>query len=270
MKANTLLITGAASGLGRALALRHARPGVTLTLIDCNAAGLADTAVLAVEAGAKAVTHVLDVSEAAPMEAAVRGAGPLDLVIACAGITGGTHRRGSEVAATESAFQVRRMVAVNLDGVLNTVLPAIDVMRAQAPDAEGVRGRIAAIASVAGVVSFPGTPSYCATKAAVDRFMVATGGNLKQEGVLLSSVVCSFIDTPMVAGNTFHMPGLTRTEKAVDRIVTGLARNERRIVFPRWIVAGSRFMDLLPPALAELYYLRQSAGQAGTMPEVTP
>ncbi len=267
MKQDSLLITGAASGLGRALALTHANRDVTLHLIDCNGTGLADTAARSEALGSRVVTHTLDVASVSAMREAVTSAGQLDLVFACAGITGGT-RPGpdGDTAPTEPEAQIRRMVATNLDGVINTVLPAIDLIRAQPRAADGKRGRICAISSVAGVVSFPGTPTYCATKAAVDRFMIATGGNLKREGVLLSSVVCAFLNTPMVATNDFPMPGLTQTCDAVEKIMKGLARNKRRIVFPKWIVAGSRFMDLLPVGLAESYYTTQPIGAAGTMP----
>lgn len=268
MKQNSLLITGAASGLGRALALTHARDGVTLHLVDREGAGLADTAARATALGARCVAQERDVTDGPAMERLIHAAGPLDLVLACAGVTGGTLAAPSATQAPrEPDTQIREIFATDLGGVLNTVLPAIDIIRAQPRAADGMRGRICAISSVAGLVSFPGTPSYCAAKAAVDRFMVATGGNLCREGVLLSSVVCGFINTPMVAGNPFPMPGLVQTSDAVRRIMAGLARNKRRIVFPAWMAAGSRLMDLLPIALAERYYTNQPVGAAGTMPE---
>lgn len=270
MKQDSLFITGAASGLGRALALLTAGPGVTLRLADCEADGLRDTAARAEALGARCVTHVVNVADADAMREAVSAADRLDLVFACAGITGGTRRDPAEGnAPAEPEVQVRRMFATNLNGVVNTVLPAISVIRRQEPAADGWRGRICAISSVAGVVSFPGTPSYCASKAAVDRFMVATGGNLEQDGILLTSVVCAFLTTPMVATNDFPMPGLTETSDAVRRILKGLERNKRRISFPAWLVAGSRLMDLLPVRLAEKYYNAQPSGAAGTMPVTT-
>ena len=274
MKQDSLPLTGAASGLGRGFALRAARPGVTLHLMDCNENRLKDTVSRTEVLGARVFAHVLDVTDASATRRAIEGIGAsgesLDVVLACAGITGGVHDRqnGEGGAPCESEYQVRRMVDVNVNGVLNTLFPAIDVMRRQPVASDGFRGRIAAISSIAGLVSFPGTPSYCATKAAVDRFMVATGGNLKQDGILLSSVVCGFINTPMVATNEFAMPGLVQTAEAVERIMTGLAKNQRRITFPRWIAMGSRLMDLLPISLSERYYQSQATGAAGSMPVV--
>ena len=267
MKQNSLLITGAASGLGRTFALRAAGPGVSLHLIDCNEPRLEDTVARVEALGARVTQHALDVTDAAAMRQAIEAADHLDLVLACAGVTGGVHDGvGGATQPSEPEYQVRRMVDVNLDGVLNTLFPALDVMRRQSRGPDGYRGRIAAISSIAGLVSFPGTPSYCATKAAVDRFMVATGGNLQKEGILLSSVVCGFLNTPMVATNEFPMPGLMQAAAAVEKIMAGLAKNKRRIAFPRWIVAGSRFMDLLPVSLAERYYQNQPTGAAGSMP----
>lgn len=268
MKHDRILITGASSGLGRSLALTLARPGRTLHLGGRNESRLMDVARQCISRGAGVEISRGDVGNRTHMEDWIGNSGPLDLVLACAGITGGTRRpTGPNDAPYEPDAQVRRFFQTNIDGVLNTVLPALSTMRQQPRAADGMRGRICAISSVAGLVSYPGTPAYSATKAAVDRFMVATGGNMKQAGILLSSVVCGFLNTPMTARNHFPMPGMTDVENASRRILRGLRRNERRIVFPLWLAAGSRFMDLLPIALAESYYTHQPTGAAGTMPE---
>jgi len=216
--------------------------------------------------GASVFTQIADVTDADMMARWVRQAGgarPLDRVYVCAGVTGGMGPQDAEGAAFETAGQVRRMMAVDLDGALNVILPAIDRMRAQPRNTGGDRGRICAIASVAGLVSYPGTPSYSAAKAALDRFVIATGAYTRRAGIHLTSVCCGFVDTPMVARNRFPMPGLVSTEVAVGKILRGVARRRRRVIFPGWLVRGSRFMDMLPIALAEAYYLRQPTGRAG-------
>ncbi|MCE2575691.1 SDR family oxidoreductase [Komagataeibacter sp. FNDCR2] len=265
MKQDSILITGASSGIGRGLALALARPGRILHLGGRNTHNLKEVATRCIARGAEVRVRVQDVREQAGMDAWITTAGPLDLVFACAGITASTQ--GGEDAPHEPDAQIRRMFATNVDGVINTVLPALAVMRGQPRGHDGMRGRICAMSSVAGLVAFPGTPSYCASKAAVDRFMVATGGNMARAGILLSSVCCGFVATPMTAGNTFPMPGLTQTGDAVRAILSGVARGRQRISFPWWLAAGSRFMDLLPIRVAQSCYFRQPAGQAGTMPE---
>ncbi|MDN7354682.1 SDR family NAD(P)-dependent oxidoreductase [Acetobacter senegalensis] len=268
MKHNTVLITGASSGLGRSLALTLARPGRMLHLGGRNETRLMETARQCISRGAGVDIARCDVADRQTMAEWVKSTGQLDLVLACAGITGGTRKPETpDDAPYEPDEQVRRFFATNMDGVLNTVLPAMALMHRQPRAADGMRGRICAISSVAGLVSYPGTPSYGAAKAAVDRFMVATGGNMKQAGILCSSVVCGFLNTPMTAQNRFPMPGMTDVDNASRRILRGLRRNERRIVFPLWLAAGSRFMDLLPIRLAEAYYTHQPTGAAGTMPE---
>jgi len=121
--------------------------------------------------------------------------GNLDLVVANAGISA-----GSPDGRPENAAQTRAIFAVNLDGVLNTVLPAMGRMAQQQPDADGIRGRIAAIASIAAFVAAPGSPAYCASKAAVDRWMVATAPAARRNGIVLTSICPGFIGTAMTEG----------------------------------------------------------------------
>ncbi|MBM9402599.1 SDR family NAD(P)-dependent oxidoreductase [Gluconacetobacter azotocaptans] len=267
MKQDTILVTGASSGIGRSIALALARPGALLHLGGRNPARLRDVAARCTGRGATVRIRRQDVRDRAGMEEWIGGAGALDLVFACAGITASTARPAGRDAPCEPDGQVRRMMDTNLSGVINTVLPALAVQAGQARDARGVRGRICAIASVAAYVAFPGTPSYCASKAAVDRFMVATGGNMARDGILMSSVCCGFVRSPMTAANCFPMPGLTEMDDAVAAILRGVAAGRRRLAFPWWLAAGSRMMDLLPPRVADAFYFRQPAGRAGSMPE---
>lgn len=264
------MITGASSGIGEGLALSHAAPGVFLYLGGRDRERLDGVAARCRQRGAVVDIRQIDVTSRQEMTDWVQHAGGarLDIVYVCAGITGGMAAPEQDKAAFESAAQVRRMLQVDLDGALNTILPSIDRMRSQSRDKKGFRGQICAIASVAGLVSYPGTPSYSAAKAALDRFMVATGAYTRRAGIYLTSVCCGFVDTPMVAGNTFPMPGLVSTEEAVRRIRLGVKRRKRRIIFPVWLVLGSRFMDMLPIRLAEAYYLRQPTGRPGAFPPV--
>ncbi|MDR6183321.1 SDR family NAD(P)-dependent oxidoreductase [Asaia bogorensis] len=274
MDYRTIFITGAASGIGRALALALSSPDRLLYLADCNATGLQATRQGCMEKGATAHITCLDVTDREAMTRwCAQGAEhDVDLVLVCAGVTGGVSTMDQDGAAFETGDQIRRMMAVNMDGALNAILPMMARMREQPLRKAGrfrkQRGQICAIASVAGLVSYPGTPSYSASKAALDRFLIASGAYSRRAGIYLSSVCCSFVATPMVAQNRFPMPGLMRVEKATAHILHGLARRKRRIIFPSWLVLGSRFMDMLPMRLAELYYLHQPTGRPGSMPGI--
>ncbi len=265
MKRNVVLVTGASSGIGQALALGCAAEGRVLHLSGRDAARLADTEAACIARGAAVQGRVLDVTDRAAMERWIREIGPLDLVLACAGVSGGPHPATAGLPAQEDPEQVRRILATNLDGVLNTVLPAVAAMQRQPRGPDGTRGRIAAIASVAGFVSFPTAPSYCASKAAVDRWMIATGANLHPAGILLSSVACGFVRSRMTAANDFPMPGLMDADRAARLILDGIERGRRRIVFPWWMAAGARLMDLLPLRLAEAILARQPPKAAGSL-----
>lgn len=240
---DSALITGASSGLGRALALALARPGAVLHLSGRDAARLDMVAAEVQARGGTAHPRVVDVTDADAMTAWIGGAGRLDLVVANAGISA-----GPAPGTTERPEQVRRIFDVNLGGMLNTVLPAVAVMRAQAPGPDGVRGRIAAVASIAAFVPVPGTPSYCASKAAVDSWIMGTASTTRPGGVLLTSVCPGYIRTGMTASNRFAMPGLMDADRAAAIMLRGVANGRRRIVFPWWMAAGARLMGSLPAA----------------------
>jgi short-subunit dehydrogenase len=239
-----VLITGASSGLGAALAEALAAPGVVLHLSGRDPARLEAIAAACRARGADARPRVLDVADAAAMAAWIGQAGRLDLVVANAGISAGTGQ-----GAAESAAQVRAIFATNLGGALNTVLPALDVMAAQPAAAGGLRGRIAVVASIAAFVPAPGAPAYCASKAAVDAWTVASIPSFAARGIGLSSICPGYVRSRMTAANRFPMPGLMDADRAAAIILRGLSAGRRRIVFPWWMGLAARLAGLLPLAL---------------------
>lgn len=242
---NAALITGASSGIGRALAVALAGPGVSLHLCGRDTVRLEAVAAECRARGASVAAAPRDVADAAAMAAWIGAAGRLDLVVANAGISAGTGR-----GEAESPAQARAIFAVNLDGVLNTVLPALERMRGQAPGPDGRRGTIAVVASVAAFVPAPGAPSYCASKAAADAWTVGTAHGAAADGIVLASVCPGYVRTAMTAANGFPMPGLMDAERAAGIILRGLARGRRRIVFPWWMGLAARLAGLLPPGLS--------------------
>lgn len=236
-----VMITGATGGLGRALAEACAAPGVTLHLSGRDEARLDAVVAACVARGAAVSPKVLDVTDQAAMADWVAGAGRLDLVIANAGVSGGTGGQ------TEPADQVQRIFATNLGGVLNTALPALAVMAGQAPDAAGVRGRIAVIASIAAFVAAPGAPAYCASKSAVQRWAEALDASERARGIRLHAVCPGYIRTAMTARNPFPMPLLMTPEVAAARTLAGIAAGRVRVVYPWPLYAAARLVGALPP-----------------------
>jgi len=255
-----LLITGASSGIGAALAQAAAAPGVTLHLGGRDAARLAATAAACAAAGAEVHPQPVDVRDAAAMAAWIGGAGRLDLVIANAGVSGGTG------TATEPAGQARAIFETNVTGVLNTALPAIAAMAEQAPGPDGVRGRVAVIASIAAFVAAPGAPAYCASKAAVQRWAEALDATERRRGIRLHAVCPGYIRTPMTAANRFPMPLLMDPAEAARRTLAGIAAGRLRIAYPWPIYALARLAGALPPGWRAA--LMNAAPAKGVMPQV--
>ncbi len=244
------LITGASSGIGRALAEALAAPGATLHLSGRDAARLAATAESCRGRGATVRQAVLDVTEADRMAEWVRDAGRLDLVVANAGISGGTG------TAHEPVEQARRIFAVNVTGVLNTALPAIEAMAAQAPGANGLRGHVAVVASIAAFLAAPGAPAYCASKSAVQRWAEALDVTERRRGIRVTAVCPGYIRTPMTARNPFPMPLLMEADVAARRILAGLAAGRARVVFPRRLYWAARAFGALPAPLRNWAFAR--------------
>ena len=251
-----VLVTGASSGLGRALALACAGPGVVLHLSGRDAGRIGAVAEACRAAGATALPRVLDVRDAAAMADWIGGAGPLDLVIANAGISAGTG------GALEPAAQARAVFETNVTGVLNTVLPALAAMAAQPPGPDGLRGRIAVIASVAAFVAAPGAPAYCASKAAVQRWAEALDATERARGIRLHAVCPGYIRTAMTARNSFPMPLLMAAEEAARRSLAGIAAGRTRIAYPLPVYWAARVMGALPPGLRAAFFNRLPAKAA--------
>ena len=233
-----ILITGASSGLGAALARHYAAAGVRLFLHGRDDARLAAVAAACTKAGAAVETHIGEVNDAATMTAWIAAcdhAQPLDLVIANAGISGGT------AGGPEGADQVRRIFAVNVDGVLNTVLPAVAAMTARG------QGQIAVMSSIAGFLGLPNAPAYCASKTAVKTLGEGMRGPIAAAGVAVTVICPGYVKTPMTDANDFTMPFLMSVEQAAGLIAAGLAANKARIAFPWPMVAAVRLLALLPP-----------------------
>lgn len=235
----SILITGASSGIGAALARAYARPGARLALAGRDRARLADVAAACKRIGAEVETRAVEVSDRAAMAEWIAGAdarAPLDLAIANAGISGGSGGRGEEEA------KAREIFAVNLAGALNTIWPAIAAMRPRR------RGQIAIVSSIAAFRGLPGAPAYSASKAAVKAYGEAMRGWLKPHGIAVSVVCPGFVATHMTAGNRYRMPLIMDADKAAAIIVRGLARDQARIAFPRPIAFLAWLMGALPPA----------------------
>ncbi|MBU0799964.1 MAG: SDR family NAD(P)-dependent oxidoreductase [Alphaproteobacteria bacterium] len=253
----SILITGASSGIGAALAVHYARAGVHLFLGGRNQDRLLAVADKCRARGAVVEITLLDVTKREETTAWVQAADdrvPLDLVIANAGVSGGT----GGVITGEPAEQTRHIFAVNVDGVLNTIEGVQDRMVVRG------RGQLAIMSSLASFAAWPGAPAYSASKAAVRVYGEALHGALKQSGVRVSVICPGFIETPMTAVNGYKMPFMMGPERAAALIAAGLARGAVRVAFPLRTYVFAALPGFLPPAVMVWLLGRMPAKPAQT------
>ena len=227
-RGNTVVVTGAAGGLGAALCRRFAASGARIALLDADAAGAASRAAALRADGAVAQDYACDVTDAAACESAMsdvaRRFGGIDVLVNNAGIT---HR---SAFARTGADVIRRVMEVNFFGAVNCT-------RAALPSLVERRGLVIAISSVAGFAPLIARTGYAASKHALHGFFDSLRSEVEDLGVDVLVVCPSFIDTG-IAGNALGADGLP-------------ARHAQRVVGPR----------ATPEAVAELVHRAAGRGE---------
>jgi short-subunit dehydrogenase len=235
---SSIVITGASSGIGRALAVAYAGPGIALALTGRDRPRLQAVAEACRARGAAVETGLIDVVDRAGLTAfltAFDDAHPVDCLIANAGVS--LDKGNSQL----TDFSVARLTLdVNLGGVLNTVEPLVARMM------ERQRGQIGIVSSLAGFVGLPYSASYNASKAAVRVWGESIRYVLKRTGVGVSVICPGFVVSGITAGAPFPMPFLMSAERAASIIRRGLARNKPRIAFPFGTKAAVWLATVLP------------------------
>lgn len=240
-----VVITGASAGLGEALALAYAAPGVRLGLVARNAERLSAVAQACRAKGADVETGALDLTASGTFKtwlAAFQAARPVDLVIANAGAFAG-HRKDS-FETLDDAIALQR---INVEAVFATVDAALPAMRARRA------GRIALVSSLAALQPLADAPAYSASKAAVASYGEALREYLIDHGVAVTVVFPGHIKTQQTAVQVGEMPLLLSPEEAARRIKRGLDAGRASITFPwpmLWLIWGGRILHWRLRALA--------------------
>ena len=237
-KPKSIFITGASSGIGKELALTYAAEGVTLFLCGRNEARLDGTSMACQQKGAEVHTYLFDVRETGAAESAIYQANsirPIELLIANAGVSAGV------LGTDETPVSSRTIFETNIFGVVNVVLPAIEVMK------KNKSGHIAIISSLSGYRGMASCPAYSASKACVKAWGEALWGYLKPHGINVTVICPGFIETPLTDKNQFRMPFLMKADKAAALIQKRLMRRPPMIAFP-WIMAFGAWIGSILPA----------------------
>ena len=234
----SIVITGASSGIGEALALDYAAPGIALALSGRDAARLQAVAEACRAKGATVDAGQIDVVDKEALAAWLTRfdeAHPVDLLIANAGIS-----IDKDNSSIDDFSIIRKTMAVNVDGVFNTVEPLIGRMMGRG------RGQIAVVSSLAGFIGLPYSASYNASKAAVRVWGESLRYVLKKNGIGVSVICPGFVVTRLTANAPFPMPFLMSAARASAIVRDGLARNRARIAFPIGTKAAVWLGTVLP------------------------
>src|SRR5204863_5807301 len=220
-----IVITGASSGLGAALALLYAGPGVAMGLVGRDPERLAASAAACRTAGATVESAMIDVADGRALAGWLEifdESYPVELLIANAGTSAGPDpdTPGEPLAVTE------RQLATNLLGAVHTIAPLVPRLCGRG------HGRIVAIASVAAFRGLPYSPGYCASKAGLRAYAEALRPQLASYGVGVTVVCPGFFSSPMTDRWEGPRPFLVSTEPAARRIKRGTDPGARRRRFP--------------------------------------
>lgn len=236
-----VLITGASSGIGQAMALHYARKGDRLALVarrgDAIKAWLS-----ACEISAECYEiYSADVSDADSMAAMAQACmarlGVPDMVIANAGIS-----IGVDTSLRTDLDVMARIFATNVLGVAATFGPFI------APMVMRGSGTLVGIGSVAGIRGLPGHGGYCASKAAVISYCESLRGELRPSGVKVVTLCPGYIATPLTENNSYRMPFLMQPEAFAEKACHAIGAGDSYRVIPWQMGTVAKLLRLLPNA----------------------
>ena len=239
-----VLITGASSGIGQALALAYLQHGWRVALLARRTDVLQQwlgSLPLELRADQTCILGA-DVGDADSMlEAAqqcITRMGLPDVVIANAGIS-----LGVDTAEREDLAVMRQVMDTNVLGMAATFHPFIRAMQARGS------GTLVGIASVAGIRGLPGHAAYCASKAAVISYCESLRGELRASGVQVTTIAPGYVATPLTERNRYPMPFLMQADDFAKQALRCIARGTSYQVIPRPMGVVAKLLRILPNAV---------------------
>ncbi|MDE1917814.1 MAG: SDR family NAD(P)-dependent oxidoreductase [Sphingomonadales bacterium] len=227
------IVTGASSGIGRAIALELAKAGWRLGLVGRDAVRLAD---VARACGGDVSTAALDMRDKAGFAEFVAKFGALDLYISNHGILDG--RREGQIVETGSVAD--EVLAINLTSAIAALHEVLLVMQGRG------KGQIVLVSSLGGLSPLPDAPAYSASKAGLVMYGLSLREALRGTGVGVSVCCPGYVSSPMQSKHLGHRPHEITPEDAARRIVKGALANKRLFGFPAPLWPEALFSLLVP------------------------
>jgi short-subunit dehydrogenase len=249
MATRNILITGASSGIGAALARAYAAPGTRLMLWGRDAVRLGAVAASCRNAGADVEARQVDLRDIAATTEELRAADtryPLDVAVLNAGL-GGLPAGGR---FAESPERTHDMVLVNFASPVVSATILAELMGGRG------KGQIVLMSSIAESFPLPMAPTYSGSKAGLAMFAEALELRMARHGVTVTLVSPGFIDTPMSQGVTARKPFLQDADAAAKIMVRKIAAGRSRVVVP-WQFAVIRGASRLVPRGLKRMILRR-------------
>lgn len=241
---SAILITGATSGIGRALAVAYAARGVRLFLHGRDVARMDNVVTICRTRGAIVESVLIDVQDRTALSTWVRDVEALhqlDLVVVCAGINSNIGPDG----AGEKWPDVEALINTNITAAMATVDAVLPSMRARRS------GQIALFSSLAAYHGLAITPAYSASKAAMRAYGQALRGWLAPDKVWVNVVMPGFVDSHMCSEFPGAKPFRWPADRAAKFIMRGLSRNVANISFPFPLNFATWYLSTLPQGIAE-------------------
>lgn len=239
-KGKTILLTGASSGIGEALAIALARKGAILGLLARREELLVDLAARCEAVGAKAIALPCDVVDAEAVSLAANkfreAYGHIDIMIANAGIGG-----NDPMTRAYDPASVKKLIDINLLGAVNSIHAVIPQM------IERGSGHLVAISSLAGIRGLPKSAAYSASKAAMTTFFESVRLDHAKNGIDVTIIQPGFIKTPLTSGRSNKMPFILELEDAIPYFVSAIENKTKFAAFP-WLLTQIVKLGRIMPA----------------------